>query len=91
VEGIHPDGVAGRLDVLRAPAGGLEDAQLRLELSRMAAERLERLLHLLGVVAVAGARKILDPWERGQRGRRCASGFLCRHRLRLSKYAAFIG
>ena len=87
---IHPDGVPRRLDVLRASPRGLEDAELRLELRRVAAERLEGLLHLLGVVAVAGARQVLDPRERGQRGW-CAAWFLCRHWRRLSKYAAFIG
>src|SRR5207253_5093853 len=73
--------VARRLDRC-APAGGLEDAELRLELGRMTAERLERLAHALGVETVARARDVLEARQGGQAG--CGGGlswFLCHLRL----------
>ena len=48
-------------------AGGLQDAQLNLELRRVAPERVERLAHLLAVVAVACVPQVLDARQRRQR------------------------
>ena len=49
---------------------GLEDAELRLQLSRVAAEGVERLAHALLVVALTGALELLHGRQRGQtRGR----------------------
>ena len=55
MEGVHPHGMAGGLDV-RGAARGLDHPQLSLELGRVAAEGVERVLHLLAVVAVARGR-----------------------------------
>jgi hypothetical protein len=65
VHRVHPHGVAGRLDT--ALPGGLEDAELHLQLRGVAAESLEGLAHLLAVEAVGGARQVLDPRQRRQR------------------------
>jgi hypothetical protein len=55
VQGIHADGVPGRLRD-RAARRGLQDSQLRLERRYMPAERIEGLTDLLAVEALAGAR-----------------------------------
>jgi hypothetical protein len=65
VQRVHANGVRRRLD-LRRPGSRLEHPQLRLQLSGMAPERVERLAHRVGRVAVAAAREILEPRERGQ-------------------------
>jgi len=65
VHRIHPHGVPRRLDA--ALAGGLEHAELNLELGGVAAEGLERLAHLLAVETVGRARQVLDPRQRRQR------------------------
>ena len=66
---VHADGVSRRLD-----AGGLrrrvEHAQLRLQLSRVAAEGIEGLADRLLVESVARALKLLDGRKRGQTGGR---------------------
>ena len=68
VERVHPHGVAGRLDV-RGLARSLEHPQLRLELSGVAPEGVERLADALLLVAVAGPQ-LVQTWKRGQpRGR----------------------
>ena len=66
VQRVHADGVAARLD-LAGTAGGLKHAELSLELGCMAAERIEGLAHLVGVVPFARAREVLDLWQGGQR------------------------
>ena len=79
VQRVHADGVAARLDLAGA-AGGLQHAELGLELGRVTAERVEGLAHLVGVVALARAREVLDLWQRGQRGRgRGVPWILSRH------------
>ena len=50
VESVHPDGVPGRLDL--SASGGLEDAQLHLELRRVTTESFEGLVDLLAVEPV---------------------------------------
>ena len=65
VQRVHPHGVSRRLDLRRSP-GRLEHAQLRLQLRRVAAERVEGLAHGLDVVAVAGASQVLERRQRGQ-------------------------
>ena len=55
MQGVHPDGVARGLD-LRGPPRGLDHPQLRLELSRVPAEGVEGLLHLLAVVPFGRGR-----------------------------------
>ena len=81
VEGVHADGVAGRLDAA-GPARGLKDAELRLELGGVAAERIERVPNPVRVVAAARSlREVLHPRQRRQ-CRRCgrAAGILrCGH------------
>jgi hypothetical protein len=66
VQRVHPHRVPGRLG---ATPRRLEHAQLHLELRRMPAEGLEGLSHPLAVVAVGGAREVLDARQRRQRGR----------------------
>ena len=51
----------------RALARRLEDAELHLELRRVAPEGVERLANLVAVVAVGRARQVLDPRQRHQR------------------------
>jgi hypothetical protein len=63
---VHPDRVARRLDGLAAPTRRLQHAQLRLQLRRVAAERLERLADRVGVVPLALLGQVLEPRERGQ-------------------------
>jgi hypothetical protein len=70
VEGVHPDGVPGRLDVGRLPRG-LEHAELCLQLRRVAAEGIERLADALLVVALA-LPELLEGGDRGQ----CREGTL---------------
>src|SRR5918993_2257451 len=65
VEGVHPDRMPGGLDVRRLPRG-LQHAQLRLQLRRVAPERVERLTDALLVVSVARALKLLETGKRGQ-------------------------
>src|SRR5205814_1848535 len=77
VERVHAYGVAGRLDRLAAPAGRLQHAELRLQLCRVAPERVEGFADPVGVVALAFPRQVLEPRESGQR--RLLSGFLCSH------------
>jgi hypothetical protein len=60
VQGVHADCVAGRLDRLSAATGGLEDAQLRLQLRSVTPERVERLAHTLGIETIARARDVLE-------------------------------
>jgi hypothetical protein len=57
------------LDVRDTPAPGcLEDAQLRLELCRVAAERVERVADAIGLVApVVSLRNVLEAGKRRQR------------------------
>src|SRR3954470_24957876 len=55
VQRVHPDGVPRRLD-RRASAGGLEDAQLRLQLCGVTAKRIEGLAHALRVEPIPGLR-----------------------------------
>ena len=63
------DNRAGRRDVGARP-GSLEHAKLRLQLSGVAAKRVECLADALLVVAVARAPKLFDSRKRGQsRGR----------------------
>src|SRR5207247_10754733 len=50
MQGIHPNGVTGRLD-LRGSPGCLEHPQLRLQLRSVAAEGVECLAHGFDVVA----------------------------------------
>ena len=82
VEGVHADRVTGRLDAATGPARGLKDAELRLELGRVAAERIERVPNPVRVVAAARSlREVLHPGQRRQ-CRRCgrAAGILrCGH------------
>jgi hypothetical protein len=88
VQRVHPNGVTGWLD-LPAASGSLEDAQLNLELRRMAAEGLEGLTHALGVVPPAGpGREIFDARQRRQRCLLALSTFGC-HGLR--EYGDTIG
>ena len=88
VQRVHADGVAARLDRTGAP-GGLQHAELSLELGCVAAEGVERLAHLVGVVAFARAREVLDLWQRGQCWRgRSVPWILCRHSLAPSRAAA---
>ena len=77
MQGVHADGMAGRLHA--ALAGGLEHAKLDLELRRVASEGLERLADLLAVETVGGAGQVLDPRQRRQRGcvRRSALTLWC--------------
>ncbi len=96
VQGVHADGVAGRVD-LRALPCGLEHAQLRLQLDDVPAESLECVLHALLVVPIRADREILDPRKRGDRGL-CAlflgHGFLSgspRDAKTCRKYADSIG
>ena len=91
MQGVHADCMTGGLDRLAASTGRLEHAELRLELGRVAAERLEGVAHLLGVVAVPALRQVFEARERRQRG--LLSGFLsCHLRLALRpKYAGSIG
>ena len=56
VQRVHPDGVTGRLDV-GGLARRLEHAQLRLELQRVAAERVEGLADAVGVEPAALDRR----------------------------------
>jgi hypothetical protein len=56
---VHPDRVAARLDDCR-PSGGLEHAELRLKLRRMAAEGVEGLANALGIETVPGCGKVLE-------------------------------
>ena len=71
VQRVHAHRVAGRLDVRGRPRG-LQDAELRLQLSRVAAEGVERLANALLVVPLAGALKLLD----GREGRQPCCGTL---------------
>jgi hypothetical protein len=72
MERVHPDGMTGRLD-RGASAGGLEHAELRLQLRGVTAERVEGLAHALGIEAVAALRDVLEPRQRGQRRGACAT------------------
>ena len=65
VQRIHAHCVTGRLDP--ALPGGLEHAQLDLELRRVAPERLERVANLVAVIAVGRSAEILDARQRRQR------------------------
>ena len=66
VQRIHANGVPGRLD-LAAAGRRLQHAQLHLELSRVAPERLKGLLDALRVVAaVREGRQLLDTRKRCQ-------------------------
>src|SRR5262249_5308686 len=74
LESVHAQGVTARLD-LAAARRSLQHAQLHLELCRVPAEGLERLLDLPGVVAaVRERREILDARERRQRSLLCSFG-----------------
>src|SRR5262249_35223514 len=84
---VHTDRMPGRLDVRAAAARRLQDAQLRLQLCRVPAERLERLADGIRVIAVPPPGQVLEPREGGQRS--LLSRFLCSHLCR--KYAPFIG
>ena len=64
---VHAHRVTGRIDVGRL-AGRLQHAQLRLQLQRMAAERVERLTDAFGLErAFVGLRQVLEPGQRGER------------------------
>jgi hypothetical protein len=65
VQRVHADGMPGGLDV-GGLVCGLEHAELRLQLRRVAAEGVERLAHALLVVALAGALELLHGRQRGQ-------------------------
>ena len=80
VQRVHPNGMTGRLH-RRGAAGGLKDAELRLELRRVPAEGVERLAHTVGVVAAAGRlRQIFEARHCRQRRRGRLTGFLrCGH------------
>jgi hypothetical protein len=69
VKRIHANRMARRRDVGARP-GSLEHTELRLQLSGVAAKRVECLADALLVVAVARAPKLFDGRKRGQsRGR----------------------
>jgi hypothetical protein len=67
VQRVHPDGVAGRLDVGRLP-GRLEDAELRLELRRVPAEGVEGVADAPLVEPLAGALEALQRRQGRQAG-----------------------
>jgi hypothetical protein len=56
---VHPDRVPARLDD-RRPSGGLEHAELRLQLRCMAAEGVEGLANTLWIETVPSRRKVLE-------------------------------
>jgi hypothetical protein len=96
VERIHANGVAGRIDLRRA-TGGLEDAELGLELDGVPAEGLERVAHSLLVETTDDDDELFDARQRRDYRRlaRC-SWSLYRHAVLLPmdtarKYAACIG
>ena len=67
VQRVHAHRMARRVDVGRLPCG-LQDAELRLQLQRMAAERVECLANAVGLErAVVGLRQVLEPGQRGER------------------------
>ena len=66
MQGVHPDRVTRGLDRLAAAACGLKHAQLRLQLRRVPAERVEGLAYLVRVVAVTASRQVLEARQRGQ-------------------------
>ena len=67
MEGVHAHRVTGRVDA-RGLARGLQHAQLRLQLERVAAERVERLADPFGLeAAVLALRQVLQAREGGER------------------------
>ena len=79
VQRVHAHGVPGRLD---APggAGGLEDAQLRLQLQDMAAELVEGLGNAVALEPLTGEREVFEPRQRCQRAcGPCACWFFSGH------------
>ena len=104
VQRVHADGMAGRLD-RRAGAGtgGLEHAQLGLQLGRMAAERIEGVADSCRVEAVPDLGNVLIARQRRQRRDPCAARTFGSHLVvplvlncvdaasRCQKYDFFIG
>ena len=86
VQRVHPNGVAGRLD-LAAASGRLEHAQLHLKLRGVTPEGFEGLLDARRVVAaVRKGRQLLDTRKRRQR---CLLSSFASHEVR--KYGRCIG
>ena len=56
---VHPDRVAGRLD-LRVVPRGLQDPELRLKLDDVPAERVERVADAVGLIALLRDGEVLD-------------------------------
>ena len=76
---VHAHGVRRRLEA-RGAARRLQHPELRLELERVPAERVEGAADGLLVVAAARpARQVLQPRQGRQRRAAGATGFLSRH------------
>ena len=79
MESVHAHGMAGGVNLCGA-TGGLEDPQLRLELDRVAAVRLECVTDCLRLIAALDRRQVLDRRQRRHRRRllaRCSWSFDC--------------